>query len=247
MDIGVRDHVFVVGGGTQGLGLATATELVREGAKVLVVSRSQENVEAAVEALGVESAAGLAADLSDPAAPAQAVSAALARFGRLDGALVNTGGPPPAPVEQLDDELWEDATRSTLIGPVRLARHVITHLTGTDGTGGSLVFVLSTSARNPLRGLALSNALRPGVAMHVKDLADAYGGGERPVRVNALLPGSFRTSRAGVGPFDTTGVPLGRIGQPAEFGRVAAFVLSPAASYLTGSLVPVDGGRLRSL
>ncbi len=115
------------------------------------------------------------------------------------------------------------------------------------GTGGSLAFILSTSVKTPLSNLALSNVLRPGLALHVKDLADHYGGGPKPVRAVGLLPFKVETERSRWGGLDPTGIPLGRIGEADEFGRSAAFLLSAAASYITGSVLPVDGGALRAL
>ena len=123
---------------------------------------------------------------------------------------------------------------------MRVARHVAGEL----GEGGSIAFVLSTSVRAPLPNLAISNGLRPGLAMVAKSLADELA--PRGVRVNGLLPGAIRTERlAELG--SPPPQPVGRYGEPEEFGRVAAFLLSPAASYVSGSMIPVDGGTLRAL
>jgi 3-oxoacyl-[acyl-carrier protein] reductase len=114
--------------------------------------------------------------------------------------------------------------------------------------GGALAFVLSTSVKSPIPGLAASNGLRPGLGMLAKSMADELG--PRGVRVNGLLPGRVLTDRLrelGADPSQVDGIPLQRFGDPAEFGRVAAFLLSPAASYVSGAMVPVDGGAMRSL
>jgi 3-oxoacyl-[acyl-carrier protein] reductase len=251
MDLGLQDSVFVVSGGTRGLGRATAEVLVAEGARVVVSGRDGHAALATAAALRTDRALGVAADLADPAAPERLVAAAVARFGRIDGALVSTGGPPAGPAGSVTDEQWRAAFESVFLGPARLARAVARSVR--DGQG-SIVFVLSSSVRQPIPGLALSNGLRPGLAMLAKTMAEELG--PRGVRVNGLLPGRIATDRATE--LDATRsaaevqrlrsfVPLGRDGSPGEFGRVAAFLLSPAASYLTGTMLPVDGGMLRSL
>ena len=248
MDLGLADRVYVVGGGSAGIGLAVATALVEEGARVVLAGRDRDRLTAAVAGLGAERAEGLACDLTDPATPGRLVAAARTRFGRLDGALANTGGPAPSTPATTDDEAWQRAFASAFLGPVRLAREVVAAL----GPGGSVCFVLSTSARAPLPGLAASNGLRPGLAGHVKDLADEVG--PRGVRVTGLLPGRIATARTVQLDTDPdsraraeSAVPLRRYGEPDEIGRVGAFLLSPAASYVTGSCVAVDGGSLRAL
>ncbi|GAA0942324.1 SDR family oxidoreductase [Virgisporangium aurantiacum] len=251
MELGLSDRVYVLTGATKGLGFATARCLVADGARVIVSSRSQESVDKAVAELG-SNAAGIVADLADPGTPDALVAAAHDRFGRLDGALISVGGPPAGGPLDATDEQWTAAFNSVFLGAVRMARTVA----GVLGEGGAIAFVLSTSVRTPLNGLAVSNGLRPGLAMWAKDLADALG--PRGVRVVSLLPGSILTDRGhqllagkpdpAKAKADTEArIPLRRMGEPAEFGRVAAFVLSPAASYLTGIALPVDGGILRAL
>jgi len=254
VDLGLRDQVVVVGGGSRGLGYATAAVLVAEGARVVLAGRDLSSLRAAAQALGPAVADGVATDLADPASAGLLVDAALARFGRLDGALLNVGGPPRSTAMGTDDDAWTVAFASVFLGPARLARAVAAHLVSERGTGGALCFVLSSSARAPIPELALSNGLRPGLAGHVQDLAGELGGGPRPVRVTAVLPGRIATDRLREGAPDAAswaalrdGVPLGRVGEPAELGRVAAFLLSPAASYVTGALVSVDGGLVRGL
>jgi 3-oxoacyl-[acyl-carrier protein] reductase len=244
MDLGLNDRVYLVTGGTSGLGLATAQTLVDEGARVVVSSRRSRSVDAAVEMLGgQERAAGVVADNADPATPALLIRTATERFGRLDGALVSVGGPPSGTAMDASDEQWQHAFETVFLGAVRLARAVARVV----GDSGAIALVLSSSVRSPLSHLAISNGLRPGLAMYAKTLADELG--PRGVRVLSLLPGRIDTPRLqslGVGP-SVEDIPLRRLGTPAEFGRVAAFVLSPAASYLTGVVVSVDGGMLRAL
>ncbi|HVK29234.1 MAG TPA: SDR family oxidoreductase [Nocardioides sp.] len=256
MDLGVRDHVYVLTGATRGLGNATAQVLVADGARVVVSGRRQESVDAAVAGLeevgGVGCAVGVVADNASPDAADRLVAAADDTWGRLDGVLISVGGPPGGNVTDMTDEQWLGAFDSVFLGAVRLARTTAAAL----GDGGSIAFVLSTSVRQPIAGLAISNGLRPGLAMVAKNLADELG--PRGIRVNGLLPGRIATER--VAELDaSTGdaaaskaaavaqIPLGRYGRPEEFGQVAAFVLSPAASFLSGVMVPVDGGMSRGL
>ena len=247
MDLGLAGKVFVVTGGSRGLGRAGAEALVAEGAQVVISARTQESVDATAAELGCT---GVAADLADAATAQRLVDAAVSAYGRLDGALLSVGGPPAGPALSLTDEQWRAAFDSVFLGAVRLARAVVDAL---PPEGGALAFVLSTSVKAPLAGLAASNGLRPGLAMLAKTMADELG--PQGVRVNGLMPGRVQTDRVRELDGDdpevpkriAAGIPLRRYGQPAEFGRVAAFLLSPAASYVTGAMVPVDGGAVRAL
>ncbi|MDQ2636348.1 MAG: SDR family oxidoreductase [Actinomycetota bacterium] len=266
MDLGLRDRVYIVTGGTAGLGLATARTLVADGAKVVVSSRNQESVDRAVNELG-ENALGVVADNADVTTPDRLVAAALDTFGRLDGALISVGGPAAGGTMDTTEDQWRAAVDSVLLGSVRLARTVAAALGGVElggvelggvelGGGGSIAFVLSTSVKAPIPGLAISNALRPGLAMFAKTMADELG--PQGIRVNGLLPGRIDTDRVrwlddqSADPAATrrkheSTIPLRRYGTPDEFGAAAAFLLSPAAGFLTGVMLPVDGGLTRSL
>lgn len=252
MDLDLTDRVFLVTGGARGLGRATAECLVAEGARVVISGRSDESLTAAVAELGEDRALSLVADNADPQTPGRLLAAARDTWGRVDGALVSVGGPPPGTAAATTDEQWTAAFQTVFLGAVRLAREVGTALPH----GGSLALVLSSSVRSPLANLAISNGLRPGLAMVAKNLADELG--PAGVRVNGLLPGRVATERvaeldAATGDAEAARersvatIPLRRYGEPEEFGRAAAFLLSPAASYLTGVMLPVDGGLLRAL
>jgi 3-oxoacyl-[acyl-carrier protein] reductase len=259
MDLGLRDRVFVVTGGSRGLGLASASALVAEGARVVVAARDQQGIDEAITELGSSNAVGVPADLADPASAERVVAAAVARFGRLDGALISVGGPAAGTPMTTDDETWRISFETVFLGALRVARATANAISSDPGdvagAAGSIVLILSSSARELVPGLTTSNGLRPGLAMIVKDLADELG--PRGIRVNGILPGRLATDRmfavdARMGAPDMvrrrneSAIPLGRYGEPEELGRVAAFLLSPAASYVSGSLVPVDGGMLRS-
>lgn len=252
MDLGLSDRVFVVTGGSRGLGRATAEVLVGEGAKVVLAARDPNQLNATVASLGPDRAFGVPTDLTVSGAEQRLIAAAVARYGRIDGALLSCGGPPAGSVLETSDDVWRAAFESVFLGPLRTARA----LASTMNDGGALAFVLSSSAREPIPGLSVSNGLRPGLSGVVKDLADELA--PQAIRVNGLMPGRINTDRtreldAKAGRGDSARrrqeslIPLARYGDPIEFGTIAAFVLSAAASYLTGALIPIDGGARRSL
>ncbi|UUU21041.1 SDR family oxidoreductase [Streptomyces sp. DSM 40750] len=246
MDLGLKDRVYIVTGATRGLGNAVARELVADGAKVVVTGREEESVGAAAAALGAH-AVGVAADNADPEAAGRLIAAAREHFGRFDGILISVGGPAPGFVADTTDEQWTTAFESVFLGAVRLARASAEVL----GEGGVIGFVLSGSVHEPIPGLTISNGLRPGLAGFAKSLSDELG--PRGIRVVGLLPARIDTDRVreldgmSADPEATRAahesrIPLRRYGRPEEFGRTGAFLLSPAASYLTGIMLPVDGG-----
>lgn len=253
MDLGLGGRRYLLTGASRGLGAATARALVDDGARVLISSRSPQSVDAAVAALGGAPAAhGLAADLADPDAAARLVEACRTALGGLDGVLVSVGGPAPGSVLETEESAWRDAVDSVLLGTIRLVKAVVPEL----AEGAAIGLVLSTSVRQPIGHLAVSNGLRPGLAMTAKALADELG--PRGIRVVGLLPGTIATDRItdieaasgdaeGMRARTESGIPLRRVGRPEEFGRVAAFALSPAAGYVTGTMITVDGGVTRAL
>lgn len=253
MDLGLDARRFLVGGASRGLGAAVARALAAEGARVVGVSRSGDP-------LAVEPASAIepvAIDLSSVDGPALAVQAAVRLMGGLDGLVVNSGGPPGGTFATLDEAAWERAIAGTLQSTIRLIREALPHLR--EGRDPAIAIVLSSSVREPIPALVTSNVLRPGLAGLIKSLVTEIA----PIRINGVAPGRFDTAR--VRSLDETRalesgesveaiqaqtrarIPLGRYGEPEELGRVVAFLLSPAASYLDGVILPVDGGMIRSL
>lgn len=245
MDLGVRDRTYLLTGGSAGLGYATAQELVAEGARVVITGLPPSDTARAAEALGgVDRAIGVTGDNSDPVTADMLVQTALHNFGRLDGALISVGGPPPGAVMDVDDAQWRSSFEAVFLGAIRIARTV-----GRAAEhDASIAFVLSTSVRAPLPGMAISNGLRPGLGMVAKGLSDELG--PRGIRVNGLMPAWVSTSRAielSAAGHDKPLNSLRRRGTAEEFGRVATFLLSPAASYVTGAMIAVDGGALPTI
>jgi 3-oxoacyl-[acyl-carrier protein] reductase len=254
VDLGLSGKRALVGGGAGGIGGGVARVLAAEGARTVLVGRTAETLEARATELG---AATTVADLSTPDGPAAAVRSAVEQLGGLDLLLVNSGGPPPGAFGSVGEEEWERAIAGTLQSALRLIRAALPHLR--DGLEPAIVINLSSSVREPIPNLVTSNVLRPGLAGLIKSLAFEIA----PVRINGVAPGRFDTDR--IKQLDSTRaaasgqtmeevrrateatIPLGRYGEAAEIGRVAAFLLSPAASYVTGAIVPVDGGLVRAL
>jgi len=254
MDLGLGGARALVGGASSGLGGAIADALAAEGARVALAARSADRLAERATRIG-----GLAVpvDLATPDGPATAVASAADAFGGLDLLLVNSGGPPGGRFDDLTEDDWERALDGTLRSALRLLRAALPHLRASDRP--AILVILSSSAREPIPGLTTSNLLRPGLAGLIKSLVAEIA----PVRINGIAPGRVATARIAeidAGRSAATGlpvdeirrqtierIPLGRYGDPAEVGRLGAFLLSPAASYVNGAIVPIDGGMIKAL
>ncbi len=260
MDLGLHDQVALVTAASRGLGRAVALRLAQEGAHVITCARTEETLdEAAAE---IEAATGrkplvVPADVTDPTAANRLIEVALEQFGQLDILVTNAGGPPPGQFLDLDPTDWEAAIQLTLMSAVRLCYAAAPVMK--ERGSGSILAMTSITVKQPLPNLILSNSLRLGVTGLVKTLADElapYG-----IRVNSICPGWTRTARVdqllrdratrnGTRPEEeaakiAAAIPLGRMGRPEEFAAAAAFLVSPAASYITGVSLLVDGGMYR--
>jgi 3-oxoacyl-[acyl-carrier protein] reductase len=263
MDLGLKDRVALVAASSKGLGFAAALELAKEGAKVVLSGRDGARLNEAVaqinQAVGREVAAGLAVDVTDPTAVNELVEYAVGGFGRLDILITNAGGPPGGTFDSLDAAAWEKGFNLTLLSAANLIRAALPYLRQSDAA--SILTITSVSAKQPIAGLLLSNVMRPAVSGLTKTLSQELG--REGIRVNSILPGwtaterveeimAYRTQQnntskeAEVAKI-TNSIPLGRMGRPEEFGRVAAFLVSPAASYVNGVMMQVDGGSYGGL
>jgi 3-oxoacyl-[acyl-carrier protein] reductase len=259
MDLGLKDKVALVAAAGQGLGYGTARALANEGARVSICSHLADEIEAARARLVEETGADVMAsvcDVRDPRAINVWVSNTVLKWGHIDALFINAGGPPAANFSELDDDQWRAAFELTLMSAVRLIRAALPHMRD----GSAIVASTSSSVREPIERLILSNVMRAGVASLIKSLADELA--PDGIRLNILIPGRIDTAR--VAQLDQTkanklgipveevraqsvaSIPLGRLGTIDEYGAAAAFLLSPAASYITGGSLRVDGGKIRS-
>lgn len=261
MDLQVDGKVYMIAGASKGLGFAIARCLAAEGAAVSLAGRDAPAVARAAQELAASSrgsAMGSPCDVREAAQLAAWTEATVARFGRLDGLVVNAGGPPPGRFDAFDDAAWQGAFELTLLSAVRMVRLALPHL---RVNGGAILVLTSSTIREPVESLLLSNVMRAGVTSLAKSLSRELAADG--IRVNNLVPGLIGTDRmtqlddfeaqsrsasvAAVRAQREGAIPLGRYGQPEEFGRVGAFLLSPAASYMSGATVVVDGGSMRSV
>lgn len=264
MDLGLFGKVALVAASSKGLGKACAMQFAREGAHVVMCSRDQERIEAAAADVADASADGAtvlarAADVTRDDEVQELVNAAIERYGRIDVLVNNAGGPPAGSFNSFDVDAFRDAVELNLISTVRLCKMVVPHMI--ENGGGSIVNITSISVKQPLDGLILSNTARAGVIGLAKSMANELA--PHGIRVNSVGPGPTRTDRildlarsraekAGLSMDDSigesaSGIPMGRLGEPEEFANVVVFLASPAASYVTGAMLQVDGGMYRGL
>ncbi len=252
MDLGLTGTAAIVCGASSGMGLAIARRLSDEGAAVTMLARDPARLEAA--ASGVPSALAVAGDVRDLAALQRVVDETVAARGRLDIIVNNAGGPPPGTFEATPPEAWTDAFELSLHSAVRLTRLALPHLR--NSRRGRVVNITSWSVREPVPNLILSNAIRPGVVGWARALAHELGGDG--ITVNTIAPGKVNTGRmeelwaarpdpAAAREADLAGIPAGRLGEPAEIAAAVAFLCSLSAAYISGVVLPVDGGALKGI
>jgi len=249
VDLGLNGKVALVGASSKGLGRASAFALAREGARVTVCARSQDTLDATAaeirEATGAEILA-VAADLNTAAGIDSVVAATAERFGTIDILINNSGGPGRGKFDDLTDADWLAGFEAVTLNFVRFVRGVLPYMRANGW--GRIISIQSSSVKQPVPGLDLSNGTRPGIAGLMKammpDLA-AQG-----ITINLVLPGSFRTDRIGAGhlaPYGhVDGIPVPRFGEPEELGNLVAFLASGLTGYITGAAYQIDGGGIRS-
>lgn len=240
MDLGIAGRVALVTAASRGLGLASALALAADGARVAICARGPEALRAAEGLLARHTdVLAVAADVTDPEAPAQLVAATVERFGRLDILVANSGGPPPVRALDVDEEGLAAALNANLLTPVRLVQAAVPHMR--PAGWGRMCLITSASVKQPIPDLALSNTARTGLWGWAKTAAaDLFADG---ITLNLACPGYHATERLLV-----RGVPEGApVGDPADFGKVVAFLCSEPARFVSGTAVLVDGARTLGL
>ncbi|WP_420642617.1 SDR family oxidoreductase [Candidatus Leptofilum sp.] len=262
MELGLKNKVIMVEAASKGLGFGIAQAVAQEGARVSIGSRTEADILAAADTLRRETGAetlGSVLDARDAASISNWVETTVAKFGGVDGLVVNAGGPPAGGFDDFDDAAWQAAFELTMMSSVRMIRAVLPHLRARGG--GSILAVTSSSVKEPIDILLLSNVMRSGVVSLLKSLSRELA--PEQIRVNNLVPGRILTDR--VKSLDTIGakssgrsvaeqqamqeaqIPWGRYGTIEEFGKAGAFLLSEAASYITGETLIVDGGAMKTV
>jgi len=262
MEFGLKNRVALVAASSRGLGRAVAEELANEGCRLILCARTVRTLEQAREEIFEEAGTpvvAVPADLTVPEDVERVVAAGMAEFGQIDILVTNTGGPPPGPFETHDQETWEHAVQQNLMSVINLCRGVLPGMK--ERRWGRILNVTSLAVKQPVDGLILSNSIRAAVTGFAKTLSNEvapYG-----VTVNNVMPGYTRTERLDQLAEDIAlrtstskeevfagwegAVPMGRIGEPEEFGAIVAFLASERASYVTGTSIAVDGGTIRAL
>lgn len=260
MDLKLKDKCILVTGSSRGLGYATAYVLAKEGARVAINGRDEVRIKSAAEKMSKETGSqviGLAGDVSMADVPEKLIQQTVKEFGGLDILITNAGGPPPGTIDSLDEAAWQKGVDLCLMLHVRLIKSALPFLRNSDSA--SVLTVTSLSVKQPIENLLLSNSIRAATVGLTKSLALDLG--KEGIRVNSILPGWTETERvteimSARATANSSSVeeearkqaassPLGRMGQPEEFANAAAFLVSPAASYITGVMLSVDGGMYK--
>jgi 3-oxoacyl-[acyl-carrier protein] reductase len=257
MDLRLKEKKALITGASQGLGFATARELASEGCLVAINSRNSQKLRDVAQSLAAETgtqAVAVPGDLTEPESASEIVRQAVEALGGLDLLVTNAGGPPAGRFEAFDDATWQQAVELSFFSHVRLIRAALPYLRKSDAP--AVLTITSITVKEPLPNLILSNSVRMATAGLTKSLSQELG--PEGIRCNSILPGWTATERVenlmaqraqanNTQPEDefrkqSAAIPLGRMGTPEEFARAAVFLLSPAASYITGVMLPVDGG-----
>jgi 3-oxoacyl-[acyl-carrier protein] reductase len=260
MDLQLRNKIALVTGASQGLGFATAHLLAEEGAMVAINSRNSEKLAKAAERIHnatQQEVIPLQGDLTDPAVPNKIIEHLSTRWNGLDILVVNAGGPPPGSIDDFDDAAWQQAIELSFLSQVRLIKTALPLLYKSGAA--SVLTITSYSVKQPIPNLILSNSIRAATAGLTKSLALELGG--RGIRFNSILPAWIETervvnllkARAEINGStleeemarQSKDSPLGRMGTPREFANAAVFLVSPAASFITGAMLTIDGGMYK--
>ena len=246
MDLGLQDRTAIVSGASSGMGLAIAEALAAEGANVAMFARRRDVLEREAERVGALPVRG---DVRDPTHLARLVERTVDAFGTVDVLVNNSGGPPRGSALEVSDDDVEAAVELLLLSAIRLTRLCLPYL-GKSGRG-RVINIESSSVREPVDNLVLSNAVRPGVIGWAKTLAREVG--PAGITVNTIAPGQIDTERLrevfpeGPTEADLARIPLRRLGEPREIAATVCFLASDRAAYVTGAVIPVDGGLTRGL
>lgn len=262
MDLQLKNKVLLAAGASSGLGYSAARIAAGEGARVAIGSRTREDIQKAARTIQDETGSqviGLQLDMKDSDSIRGWLDDTVKEFGTIDAVLVNAGGPPAGTFADFYDNEWEEAFKLTLLSSIRLIREAAEVMK--KNGGGSILTLTSISVKEPIPNLILSNVMRSGVVSLMKTVSREFA--PFGIRVNNIIPGYFNTDRLkklDAITAEKTGktvkeiqaqrqadVPLKRYGEPEEFGKAAVFLLSPAASYVTGHSFVIDGGLLHSV